>query len=297
MLLAQRLLPDEGWDDASVELLLHTLSSMDSNNFRGRAGTGEREGRVFSSLVARRHYYLAHGVDRSGDVAAVQPKAAGSSLMVQLANALAKDVLPLAGMRAVQAALILPVATGMSLTLSDLEAGLIPLVLANVLVGFEDTGSGGYLNTDLAGMAAMMDGSIHMTKLVAVGVAHVINNAYGVQASKCVHEIELAMRSGRVDAVVQILDKTSWCPSTPTLDFFITILQMGNRRLLNERKQVAGYMRMKLNAVAMEEGERVLHVLSNEISFAMTLTTLCPNVTNMQEVSRQLTSLRFMLFL
>ncbi|KAL7684837.1 putative SepSecS/SepCysS family, pyridoxal phosphate-dependent transferase, major [Plasmopara halstedii] len=142
---------------------------------------------------------------------------------------------------------------------------------------------------------------IHMTKLVAVGVAHVINNAYGVQASKCVHEIELAMRSGRVDAVVQILDKTSWCPfiypgrasSTPTLDFFITILQMGNRRLLNERKQVAGYMRMKLNAVAMEEGERVLHVLSNEvqmqnnvvcqISFAMTLTTLCPNVTNMQE--------------
>ncbi|KAL7684836.1 putative SepSecS/SepCysS family, pyridoxal phosphate-dependent transferase, major [Plasmopara halstedii] len=174
MLLAQRLLPDEGWDDASVELLLHTLSSMDSNNFRGRAGTGEREGRVFSSLVARRHYYLAHGVDRSGDVAAVQPKAAGSSLMVQLANALAKDVLPLAGMRAVQAALILPVATGMSLTLvllhlkesksdarySDLEAGLIPLVLANVLVGFEDTGSGGYLNTDLAGMAAMMDGSV-----------------------------------------------------------------------------------------------------------------------------------------
>ncbi|KUF83553.1 O-phosphoseryl-tRNA(Sec) selenium transferase [Phytophthora nicotianae] len=183
-LLAQRRLPDKGWDDASVELLLQTLSAMDSNNFLGSAGAGEREARVFSPLVARRHFHLAHGIGRSGDVAAVQPKAAGSSLMVQVANALAKDVLRLAGMRAVQAALVLPVATGMSLMLvllqlkvskpnaryvvwpridqkscfkSILAAGLTPLILANTLVKEEDESPSGYLKTDLVGMAALMD--------------------------------------------------------------------------------------------------------------------------------------------
>lgn len=38
---------------------------------------GEREGRVVCPLVARRHYLLAHGIGRSGDIAAEQPKAAG----------------------------------------------------------------------------------------------------------------------------------------------------------------------------------------------------------------------------
>lgn len=79
-----------------------------------------------------------------------------------------------------------------------------------------------------------------------------VNNAYGVQSSKCVHVVELAMRRGRVDAVVQSLDKNFLVPVggaivcspskttveriaklypgrasiTPTLDFFITMLQM-----------------------------------------------------------------------
>ncbi|RLN36734.1 hypothetical protein BBO99_00001769 [Phytophthora kernoviae] len=182
-LLAQRRLPDDGWDDGSVELLLQTLSAMDSNNFRGSAGAGEREARVFSSIVARRHFYLSHGVGRSGDVAAVQPKAAGSSLMVQLANAMAKDVLHFAGLRAVESALVLPVATGMSLTLvllqlketkpnaryviwpridqkscfkSIVAAGLTPLVLETVLV--KEAGKvGGQLQTDLVGMAELLN--------------------------------------------------------------------------------------------------------------------------------------------
>ncbi|KAE8886773.1 O-phosphoseryl-tRNA(Sec) selenium transferase [Phytophthora fragariae] len=375
-LLAQRRLPDEGWDDASVELLLHTLSAMDSNNFRGSAGAGEREARVFSPLVARRHFYLAHGVGRSGDVAAVQPKAAGSSLMVQVANALAKDVLRLAGMRAVQAALVLPVATGMSLTLvllqlkeskpharyviwpridqkscfkSILAAGLTPLVLANVLVEEEDGRPGGFLKTDLAGMTALMDqyGSDSVLAVMSTtscfapraydcveeiaklcqerNIAHVINNAYGVQASKCVHQVELAMRTGRVDAAVQSLDKNFMVPvggaivcsasrevvnrvaqlypgrasATPTLDFFITMLQMGKhgyKRLLEERKHLAAYMREQLEALAADEGERLLHVSNNEISFAMTLSTFCSNIMDLQEKSRQLTLLGAMLF-
>ncbi len=50
---------------------------MDSNNFLGNVGVGEREGRLACPLVARRHYGLAHGIGRSGDIAAGQPKAAG----------------------------------------------------------------------------------------------------------------------------------------------------------------------------------------------------------------------------
>ena len=57
---------------------------MDSNNFPDNIGVGEREGRVYSGIVMERHFGFSHGIGRSGDVMAVQPKAAGSSLVVQL---------------------------------------------------------------------------------------------------------------------------------------------------------------------------------------------------------------------
>lgn len=50
---------------------------MDSNNFLHNVGVGEREGRVACPMVARRHFRLAHGIGRSGDVAAEQPKVGG----------------------------------------------------------------------------------------------------------------------------------------------------------------------------------------------------------------------------
>ena len=85
-----------------------------------RFGVGEREARVYSDLVARRHWRLAHGIGRSGDVAAVQPKAAGSSLLNKLTNLLAHDALKIAGMgeAAGGGALVLPAATGLSITLT-----------------------------------------------------------------------------------------------------------------------------------------------------------------------------------
>lgn len=89
---------------------------MDSNNFLDNVGVGEREARVASELVARRHYRLAHGVGRSGDIAAEQPKAAGSSLLARLTHLLAADALEAAGMAEVGAALVVPLATGMALT-------------------------------------------------------------------------------------------------------------------------------------------------------------------------------------
>lgn len=71
---------------------------MDSNNFPSNVGVGEREARVACPLIARRHYRLAHGVGRSGDITAEQPKAAGSSLLAKLGAALAGDAIRLAGL-------------------------------------------------------------------------------------------------------------------------------------------------------------------------------------------------------
>lgn len=67
---------------------------------------------VYCSLVARRNYRFSHGVGRSGDVAEVQPKAAGSSLLAKLCHALAGDALKIAGLSNARASLVLPMATG-----------------------------------------------------------------------------------------------------------------------------------------------------------------------------------------
>ncbi|GIL73612.1 hypothetical protein Vretimale_5501 [Volvox reticuliferus] len=116
-LLSSRRLPERGWDEATIEMLIRDCSAMDSNNFLDNVGVGEREGRVACPLVARRHYGLAHGIGRSGDIAAEQPKAAGSSLMATLTAHLAADALRIAGLTGVGPVSVLPLATGMALTL------------------------------------------------------------------------------------------------------------------------------------------------------------------------------------
>lgn len=45
-----------------------------------------------------------------------------------------------------------------------------------------------------------------------LSVPHVVNNAYGVQSSKCMHLIQEATRVGRVDAFVQSTDKNFLVP-------------------------------------------------------------------------------------
>ena len=161
ILLNQKKMPVTGWNDQCIELAIHELSIMDSNNFASNAGVGEREGRVFSSLVARRHFNLAHGIGRSGDIAEVQPKAAGSSIIYKLTNCLALHAMEIAGLKTGLSSLVLPMATGMSLTMcfiamkkknptakyiiwpridqkscfkSISTAGLIPLCVENLMI-------------------------------------------------------------------------------------------------------------------------------------------------------------------
>jgi len=84
-LFKNRRLPDDGWSDIQIQHFLYTLSSLDtdqkqlcrsSNNSKGRwCGVGEREGRVYSSLLMNRHFGLSHGIGRSGDISEAQPKA------------------------------------------------------------------------------------------------------------------------------------------------------------------------------------------------------------------------------
>eukprot|EP00698_Gefionella_okellyi_P013219 TRINITY_DN360_c0_g1_i1.p1 TRINITY_DN360_c0_g1~~TRINITY_DN360_c0_g1_i1.p1 ORF type:complete len:320 (-),score=77.99 TRINITY_DN360_c0_g1_i1:1199-2158(-) len=255
-LLAHRRLPVDGWDEDSIELFLRELSLMDSNNFAGAAGVGEREGRIWSSIVARRHFGLGHGVGRSGDIAAEQPKAAGSSLLQKLANYLALDALRIAGIKRCASCIVVPLATGMALSLvftamrqqrpaaryilwprvdqktclkSILTSGCEPLVVQNVLSGDE-------LHTDVDEMERLIgvhgadaivcvvsttsvfaprapDKVVEVAALCArLQIPHVVNNAYGVQASKTTHQLNEAMRVGRLDVFVQSTDKNFMVP-------------------------------------------------------------------------------------
>ena len=60
---------------------------------------------------------MGHGIGRSGDVSAVQPKAAGSSLVAKIAKHLAKDAIKVCGYQSVDDVILLPLATGMALSM------------------------------------------------------------------------------------------------------------------------------------------------------------------------------------
>mmetsp|Transcript_827 Transcript_827/g.1827 ORF Transcript_827/g.1827 Transcript_827/m.1827 type:complete len:556 (+) Transcript_827:146-1813(+) len=107
-LFHHKRLPEVGWSDVHIQRLLFELSVLDTNceetvkcqlsssasagKFTHRwTGAGEREGRIYSTLVSQRHYGLGHGIGRSGDVMEAQPKAVGSSALLRLALRLILD--------------------------------------------------------------------------------------------------------------------------------------------------------------------------------------------------------------
>ncbi|EDV94822.1 O-phosphoseryl-tRNA(Sec) selenium transferase [Drosophila grimshawi] len=116
-LLEKRKLPENGWRDEEIEELVHQLAALDSNNFAHNVGLGEREARIACRLVARRHYNFGHGIGRSGDLLEAQPKAAGSTLLAALTNALLFELLQMLGMHSCRGCFLVPMATGMTLML------------------------------------------------------------------------------------------------------------------------------------------------------------------------------------
>ena len=134
----------------------------------------------------------------------------------------------------------------------------------------------------------------------ATGVPHLVNHAYGLQASKLCAVVDEACRLGRVDAWVASTDKNFLVPVggalvgsptpavveavarsypgraalSPILDLFVTLLQLGVdglMRLLAERKVVAKELQARIAALAARHGERLLESRGNPISFAMSI--------------------------
>lgn len=116
-LLDQRCIPDQGWNDKQIQLLFELLSGMDTDKDASAARIGEREGRVASDYVLSLAAGFAHGIGRSGDIAAVQPKAAGGSILNMLSGRVATSLLKQLGLPKIKDAIVVPVATGMSIGL------------------------------------------------------------------------------------------------------------------------------------------------------------------------------------
>jgi O-phospho-L-seryl-tRNASec:L-selenocysteinyl-tRNA synthase len=264
-LFVNRRLPDEGWSDVQIQSFLFLLSTLDTNNklvvndgetsSTRWCGVGEREGRVYSSLVAHRHFGLSHGMGRSGDITEPQPKAVGSSVMVKLTVLLVLDAIRRgSGLEGpAKHGILLPMCTGMSmsLVLSALRHGSKDVVLWSRIDQkscFKAVQTAGLtcvvvptrierdeVVTDLDTMESLLneyEGRVltvittsscfaprvpdevdKVAKLCAqYGVAHVINNAYGLQCKKTCKLINRACAVGRVDAVVCSTDKNFLVP-------------------------------------------------------------------------------------
>jgi O-phospho-L-seryl-tRNASec:L-selenocysteinyl-tRNA synthase len=163
-LLTNKRLPQTGLSDQVIKFIVNELSNLDSNNFLSNVGVGEREGRVYSSIVSDRNFNLSHGIGRSGNITEEQPKAAGSSALYKLTTSLVYHALQIAGLNHKIICLVFPLATGMTLSLcmnslkchnsaakyviwsridqkscfkSILAAGLIPLIVDTILVDDE----------------------------------------------------------------------------------------------------------------------------------------------------------------
>lgn len=344
ILLEKRKLPEKPWSEQRIELFINQLSIMDSNNFWDNCGLGEREGRIYSSLVARRNYHLAHGIGRSGDLIEPQPKAIGSSVLNKLTNEMSLDIVKMSGLTFAKRCVVIPMSTGMTLAFcmmsirqlkpdakyvimpridqkscikSIITAGFTPVILENRLHNEE-------LRTDVGAMVEKIN-ELDPKNIACVfsttscfaprapdnvedigglckkfEIFHLVNNAYGLQSTKCTHIINQASREGRVDLVIQSTDKNLMVPvggtlvvafddasiervtklypgrasASQSLDLLITFLSMGSetyKQLLDDRKTCFEYLRDELRRLAERNGERLIETPGNTVSLAMSL--------------------------
>jgi O-phospho-L-seryl-tRNASec:L-selenocysteinyl-tRNA synthase len=118
ILFEQKSVPGEPWSDEQIEFLLLTLSNMDTDKDRNAARVGEREARIASNLHLKTSAGFCHGIGRSGFLTAPQPKAPGGSIMYEISNYLARDILRKFGLPNIKDSIVVPLCTGMSLSLT-----------------------------------------------------------------------------------------------------------------------------------------------------------------------------------
>ncbi|HEY4674837.1 MAG TPA: O-phosphoseryl-tRNA(Sec) selenium transferase [Candidatus Bathyarchaeia archaeon] len=251
ILFEQRKVPDEGWDDEVIDLLLTVFSLMDTDKDPDSARIGEREARVASLLVSDLAHGFCHGVGRSGNVVAPQPKAAGASLAYFFANKLALNMLQKMGAPNLKSACVIPVATGMGVGFaasvardmtSKREVVYARLDHLSPVKGIQLVGMKmKTVESDVFGDAVRVPverikeavsketaaivstttffpprepDDVKAIAKLALGenIPHIINNAYGVQSKEIMKLIHGAIDAGRVDAVIQSTDKNFLTP-------------------------------------------------------------------------------------
>jgi len=250
-LLDQRTIPQKGWTETQVAALLELLAHMDTDKDPLACRVGEREGRVANALVEKLCAGFCHGIGRSGEIAASQPKAPGGSILNMLTNRFATTILRKNGLPNVKKAILLPLSTGMSLFLSlaacrylrggsevvyprvDHHSPLRGIAAAGYAVHVVDPIIvGDAVKSDIPSIqeaitpetAAIVstttffpprepDDVKGIAKIAAdLNVPHIINNAYGVQSPDIMQRVRSAIDAGRVDYVVQSTDKNFLTP-------------------------------------------------------------------------------------
>jgi O-phospho-L-seryl-tRNASec:L-selenocysteinyl-tRNA synthase len=250
-LLEQRTIPKVGWTESQVASFISFLARLDTDKDPIASRVGEREGRVVNSLVENLCAGFCHGIGRSGEIAASQPKAPGGSILNALANRFAKTILRKNGLPNVKGAILLPLSTGMSIFLSlaacrSLRPGtqvVYPRVdHQSPLRGIAAAGyeacivepviEGDAVNSDLESIQAAINSETAailstttffpprepddvkgIAKIAAdLNVPHIINNAYGVQSPDIMQRVRSAIDAGRVDYIVQSTDKNFLTP-------------------------------------------------------------------------------------
>lgn len=251
VLLEERRVPEDGWDDDVIDFLLTLFSLMDTDKDPESARIGEREARVASSLVSKLAHGFCHGVGRAGDVTAPQPKAAGGSLMQFFANKLALNMLQRMGAPNLKSASVFPVATGMAVGLAasvarDMEnkrevvyprVDHLSPVKGMQFAGMKVKIVDGEMFGDAVKVSVEKISEAISEETVAIvstttffpprepddvksiakladeeEIPHIINNAYGVQSREIMKLIRSAIDAGRVDAVIQSTDKNFLTP-------------------------------------------------------------------------------------
>ncbi|NHI89450.1 MAG: O-phosphoseryl-tRNA(Sec) selenium transferase [Candidatus Thorarchaeota archaeon] len=250
--LNRRQFPDKALTDLQLEIMLQLLSSLDTDKDPEAARVGEREARIASPFIGQLSAGFNHGVGRSGQLVAPQPKAPGSSLMQQVANNVALDAIRKLGLSNMKSGIVTPLSTGMSISLilsalrreQGIKHVLFPRIdhasphRAIAFAGLEETViptiiNGDAVQADLGNLEKRIKNAEYCAVLATTtffppresdpvkeiarlcaenATPLVINNAYGVQSEKTMGEIRSAADAGRVDAVVQSSDKNFLAP-------------------------------------------------------------------------------------
>jgi len=250
--LNRRVFPDKSMTDSQLELMVQILSSMDTDKDPEAARVGEREARIASPFIGTLSAGFNHGIGRSGQLNAPQPKAAGATLMQQITNTVALDAIRKLGLSNVKAGIVTPLSTGMTLALVlsalrrelHIQRVLYPRIdhlspkRGIALTGLKEVPVSTVIEDDAVRVdIGDLEKRISQTKSCAVlstttffppresdpvkviarlcadhDIPLIVNNAYGVQSQDTMAQLRSAIDAGRVDAVVQSSDKNFLAP-------------------------------------------------------------------------------------